>query len=506
VETITLRHAIRSVASRHPDRPAIIVEEQRWTYAELDAAIDRLAGGLVAFGIKPGDRVALHFTNGIDVVVGYHACFRAGVIAVPLNTRMKGPELQYVLNHSGARLYLGQPALFAEIDPVRSGVQSVEGYFLNGEVTAASGVRQLADLSASSGAPAALPDVDEDAVATILYTSGTTSRPKGVTHTVRTLSHMADHLVQFAEMETTEVVGIVVPVCHVFGLSMLLAAFAAGSTAVMIPRFEPLFVLEQVRRHAVNIFGGLPVMLNALVHAPGAGAFHFPSLRVCVAGGDAVPTDLQRRFKDTFDVDVTEGCGMTEAHPFSCNPIGGRGKPGSIGLPAPGATLRLVDPFGRDVPRGDEGEILVRTTAMMIGYWNDPEATAATISDGWLRTGDLARVDEDGYYWFVGRKKEIIIRGGSNISPLEVEEALYQHPAVREVGVVGAPDAALGEVVTAFIALKAAATEEEIKQFLAPRMAAYKIPERIYFVPDLPKGLTGKVQRKALKELAARSV
>ena len=247
-------------------------------------------------------------------------------------------------------------------------------------------------------------------------------------------------------------------------------------------------------------------MLNALVHAPGAASFELPSLRACFAGGDAVATELQRRFKDMFGTDVTEGCGMTEAQPYTANPIGGRGKAGSIGPPAPGATLRLVDPFGRDVPRGEEGEILVQSTGMMIGYWNDPEATAATINDGWLRTGDLARVDEDGYYWFVGRKKEIIIRGGSNISPLEVEEALYQHPAVREVGVVGLPDPALGEVVAAFISLKTAATEDDFRQFLAPRMAAYKIPERIYFVPDLPKGLTGKVQRKALKELAARSV
>ena len=276
----------------------------------------------------------------------------------------------------------------------------------------------------------------------------------------------------------------------------------------MIPRFEPLFVLEQLqapRGHASSV--ALPVMLNALVHAPGPRRSSSPSLRACFAGGDAVPTELQRRFKDTFGVDVTEGVrhdrgaalrGQSDrrAREGRIDRPPGAGRP-----PAAGGCVRTRR------PSGEEGEVLVQSTGMMIGYWNDPEATAATINDGWLRTGDLARVDEDGYYWFVGRKKEIIIRGGSNISPLEVEEALYQHPAVREVGVVGAPDAALGEVVTAFIALKdRAATEDDLRQFLAPRMAAYKIPERIYFVPDLPKGLTGKVQRKALKELAARSV
>ena len=505
MEPVTLGNAVKLGASRHPDRAALIVEDQRWSYAELDRAIDRLAQGLIAFGIKVGDRVALHLTNSFDAVVTYQACFRTGAIAVPLNTRMKGPELQYVLNHSGARLYLGQPSLFFEIDPLRSDVPSVEAWFLSGDVTAVSGVSQLAEL-ANSGGTTALPHVPQDAVAAILYTSGTTARPKGVTHTHSTLGHIAGNSAAIAGPVADDVIGIVVPVCHVFGLGTLLATYYTGSTAVIIPRFEPLFVVDQLRRHSVSIFGGLPVMLNALVHVPGPPSMELPAMRACAAGGDAVPTELQRRFKARFGVDITEGCGMTEVQPYTANPIGGLGKAGSIGRPAQGATLRLVDAFGEDVPQGEEGEVLVRSNAMTIGYWNDPEATAATITDGWLRTGDLARVDEDGYYWFVGRKKEIIIRGGSNISPLEVEEALYQHPAVREVGVVGVPDAAFGEIVAAFIALKAAATEDELKTFLAPRMAAYKIPERIYFVPDLPKGLTGKVQRKSLKELAARSV
>lgn len=245
-------------------------------------------------------------------------------------------------------------------------------------------------------------------------------------------------------------------------------------------------------------------MLNALVNWPGAASYDLSRIRACFAGGDAVPTELQRRFKEAFGVDVTEACGTTEVQPYACNPLYGRGKPVSIGMPAPGAKLRVVDPFGRDVAPGEEGEVLVQSPAAMVGHWNDPEATAAILRDGWLGTGDLARVDEDGYYWFVGRKKEIIIRGGSNISPLEVEEALYQHPAIREVGVVGAPSQELGEIVLAFASLKtgAEATELDLKTFLAPRMAAYKIPERIVFVPELPKGLTGKVHRKTLREWA----
>jgi len=268
----------------------------------------------------------------------------------------------------------------------------------------------------------------------------------------------------------------------------------------------PPGVLEQLQRHRVTIFGALPVMLNALLHVPNASSFDISGLRACFAGGDAVATELQRRFKETFRVDVTEACGMTEVQPYACNPLGARGKVGSIGLPAPGATLRLVDEFGRDVADGEAGEVLVKSPAAMVGYWKDPDATAATIRDGWLSTGDLARKDADGYYWFVGRKKEIIVRGGSNISPLEVEDAIYQYPAVREVGVVGCPSSDLGEVVLAFVGLKNgdSATEQDIKDFLAARMAAYKIPERIIFVPELPKGLTGKVHRRTLKEWAAQ--
>lgn len=500
-----LGNALRTGHSQYPTKTALIMEERVWTYADLDTATDRMAAGLLALGVSPGDRVAVHFTNGFEIVVAYYACFKIGAIVVPLNTRMKGLELQYVLNHSAARFYLGQPGLFAELVPVRSGVQTIERYFLSGEASAFEGVSPLAELDGVP-ADATFPSIDPDAVGAILYTSGTTARPKGVTHTVRTLSHLATNGIALAQTDSTDVVGIVVPVCHAFGFGSLLTTLTAGTTLVMIPRFDPVFVLEQLQRHRVSLFGGLPIMLNALVNVPGASAYDVSALRACFAGGDAVPTELQRRFKDTFGVDITEACGMTEVQPYTCNPIYGRGKTGAIGLPGPGVTLRIVDPLGRDVPAGEEGEILVRSEAMMIGYWNDPEATAATIADGWLRTGDLARVDEDGYYWFVGRKKEIIIRGGSNISPLEVEEAIYKHPAVRETGVIGVPNEALGEIVMAYVSLKngASVSEADLKAFIGTQVAAYKVPESILFVPDLPKGLTGKIHRKTLKDWAIK--
>lgn len=506
-----LADAVRTAAARTPDKLALVVEKHTWSFADFDEVTERMALALAAMGIRPGDRVALHFTNGFEIAACYYACFKAGAIAVPLNTRMKGPELAYVLNHSHARLFIGQSNLYGEIHDVRRSLETLDDFIVSGDLSALSDVRPISDLTDPPFAMLAvdgvsLPSLDDDAVAVIMYTSGTTARPKGVTHTHRTLGHLAQAGLDVADVRDNDVSGIVLPACHIFGLSVLVSTLMAGNTVVMIPRFDPTYLLAQIQEHGITVIGALPVMLNAMVNVPNAASYDLGRLRACFAGGDAVPTEVHRRFKAIFGVDVTEACGMTEVQPYACNPLYGRGKTGSIGVPAPGARLRLVDALGRDAAPGEEGEVLVQSNARMIGYWDDPDATAATIRDGWLSTGDLARVDEDGYYWFVGRKKEIIVRGGSNISPLEVEDNLYQHPAVREAGVVGVPSQAWGEIVHAFVALKsgAAASEEELKQFLGARIAAYKIPEVITFVPELPKGLTGKVQRRALKELAAR--
>lgn len=514
---MSLADALQQGAAHHPGKIALITPERSWTFEEIDAAVTRLARALVQSGFAPGERIALHFTNGYELPVCLYACFRAGLIAVPLNTRMKGAELAYVLNHCGARIYLGQSNLYSEIHEARASIE-LDDFFICGDRAPFTDVADLSMLmdpppwtealkAAAHLTEPRLAPVDDDAVAVIMYTSGTTARPKGVTHTHRTLGTMARYGLAITEAVHGDVTGVVLPACHIFGLSALVLTWLEGNTVVMIPRFDPTLVLEQLQAHRVTGIGALPVMLNALVHHPDARSYDLSSLRVCIAGGDAVATELQRLFKETFGCDVTEACGMTEVQPYACNRLYGEGKVGSIGRAAPGATLRLVDAFGKDVGPGESGEVLVKSGAAMVGYWNDPENTRATIHDGWLSTGDLAHVDEDGYYWFVGRKKEIIIRAGSNISPLEVEEALYQHPAVREVGVVGSPDAEFGEIVVAFVAPKAgtAPSERELQTFLASRMAAYKIPAHITFIPELPKGLTGKVQRKALKELAARA-
>lgn len=502
---MTLQSIVRQARTRHPDRVALIAGDRRWTYREFDEITDRIGAALLLRGIRPGDRVALHFSNGPEIVFGYYACFKIGAVAVPLNIRLKGPELEYILNHCGVRLFLGHADLFAEVQAVRTRLRSVEGYFLAGDRSVFPETAPFDDLAEQPTAGIDVQRMPEAAIAAILYTSGTTARPKGVTHSHGTLEQLSADATARIGRDRDRVFGCFVPLCHMsgFGLQML-PAVSAGATLLIIPRFEPEAVLRALAEHRASVIAGLPPMYNALVHCSTAAGEDLDSLEVCMAGGDAVPTELQRQFKARFGKAITERHGMTEVCPCFWNPGRDPEKVGSMGQPAEGIRARLVDAAAREVRPGEVGEILVKSDATMVGYWDDPAATAAALQDGWLRTGDLARQDRDGYYWFVGRKKQIIVRGGSNISPVEVEEAIRQHPAVREAGVVGVPDSTWGEVVQAYVALKEGTTSSAsgLQSFLGERLAAYKIPEASHFLPELPKGLTGKIDRRALREQA----
>jgi long-chain acyl-CoA synthetase len=345
-----------------------------------------------------------------------------------------------------------------------------------------------------------------DDAAAILYTSGTTARPKGVTHTHGTLASAVLNYVEAVGLGAEDVVLGMLSMSHIFGYTLqLLSPLSVGATVVAAPSFDAARVLDAVRRHRVTHLYGLPLMFDTLTRDPLGESTAFQSLRYCLAGGDAVSRTLSDRVRDVLSVELHEGCGMTEVIPYALNRPCIENRVGSIGQPSAGMELRLVDEMGKDVSEGEVGEILVRSKAVMRGYWEDAEATAAALQDGWFHTGDLGRRDTAGYYWFVGRRKEIIVRGGSNISPLEVEAVLARHPAVQEVGVVGVPHPALGEMVAAFVVLKSGAdsSEQDLRRFAAERIAEYKVPERMTFLADLPRGLTGKVQRRTLREWGA---
>jgi acyl-CoA synthetase (AMP-forming)/AMP-acid ligase II len=504
---MSLAIALRNAYTLHAERIALRFKENAWTYAELDRISDALATGLWTRGIRAGDRVAFLLPNGFELVSLNLACIKLGAVAVPLNVRLTGAELAYVLNHCMARMCIAHASLYSALEPLDAELPFVEARFLVGADRMPANAESFDNLLAAPQPRSDWPFMPGTAPAAILYTSGTTARPKGVTHTYGSLGNTIRQYVQASGLAENDVVLGMLSMAHIFGFTLqLLAPLSAGATVIVTPSFDPEGVLALVAGHGVTHLYGLPVMFDALTRYPAAHSSDCSSLRYCLAGGDAVTPTLSERMRAVLGVDLYEGCGMTEVIPYCLNRPALENRVGSIGRPSVGMEVRLVGEAGVEAPSGEVGEMLVRSDALMAGYWDDPAATAEAINEGWFRTGDLGRCDEAGYYWFVGRRKEIIVRGGSNISPLEVEAVLSRHPDVREAAVVGAPDPVLGETVAAFVVLKdgASLSADELRSFGAGQIATYKLPESITFLPDLPRGMTGKVNRKALKERAAQ--
>jgi long-chain acyl-CoA synthetase len=476
---------LHSHAEKQPSKAAVLTAEHGITYAELDISVTWLARYLLDRGLRPGDRVAIHWSNSIETVQLLLAAFRAGLVAVPINLRLKAPEIAYIFQHSSTRICFSEPALAAVAEEARSGC----------------GPEIVTQFPAVTTNPRPLPEVDPAQSAIILYTSGTTARPKGVTHTHRSLFETALIWVSIP-IGPDDTLLPVTQLTHASGLDHLLIALHQGATLVLLRAFDPATALDLMERFRCTNIWGLPAMLKFVVEEQARRPRDLSSILSAGAGGDSVPAALQRRFQEVFAVQLREGYALTESCPVTFNRLA-EVRIGSIGPAAPGVSIRLVDLHGHDVAAGETGEILVRSPANCVGYWNDPDATARLFDDGWLHTGDLASRDEGGYYWFKGRIKQLIIRGGSNISPQEVEEALHQHPAVLEAGVVGAPHAVCGEVPVGGVALRAghSVSEDQLRTHARKLLADYKVPDRIFFLAELPKSLTGKVDRRSLRNI-----
>ena len=492
---MNLGRTLRYSAKRNPKKPAVICAGQVVSYEELDQSTDELALWLLREGLQPGDRVAIHWCNSVEVVKLYFACFKSGLIAVPVNNRLKAAEIAYILGHSKAKLCFSQPELAPLCEEVRGDCPDLQRLY-----TALPAVHTTESSSA-------LPEVSADEVAAVLYTSGTTARPKGVMHTHVSLIG-ATELMASLGLDETHTLLAATQMVHIAALScVLLPGLSCGATVVLLPMFDAVQSLDLIERWRCTSLLILPAMLRFVVEEQGRSPRDVSSMRLCIAGGDTVPVTLQERFRDLFGIPVREIYGMTESVPITCIREGAP-RTGSVGPAMDLVDARVADLHGNVVPDGQVGELQVQSPANCVGYWDDPRNTEATFTDGWLRTGDLVRRDSDGYFWFEGRAKQIIIRGGSNISPQEVEEALYHHPAVLEAGVIGMPDPVHGEKVIAFVALREGLTagEQELRDLVRSRIADYKTPERVLFLSTLPKGLTGKVQRRALKDLAMESM
>jgi long-chain acyl-CoA synthetase len=416
--SITLGELLQSRARRNPDAPALFCNDKEMSYQELDESTTRLAHWLLSHGLHPGDRVAIHWSNSIKVVQVFFAVFKAGLIAVPINLRLQPPEVAWILEHSQPMMCFSEPALAPVAEQARLSCRSLRCV-----------LTKLPHLAEGDGR--SLPEVHGRQPAAILYTSGSTARPKGVTHTHRTLRE-ATRLVVQDMLDTGDTVLTMTQMMHAVGLGAgLLPALYLGVPAVLLPAFHPGAVLDAIERFRCTYTPGLPAMMQLLVEEQARKPRDVSSLRTVVAGGDRVPVNLQERFAARFGVPLQEVIGMTETLLIAFNPKRAI-RPGSVGIPKAGVELRIVDVNDKELADGKTGEILVQSPANCIGYWNDPAATETLLRGGWLHTGDLGTRDSDGYFWFKGRKKEIIVHGGSNISPQEVEEVLYRHPAVFE--------------------------------------------------------------------------
>jgi long-chain acyl-CoA synthetase len=476
----------------HADRTAVRVDDAAMTYRELDEASARVAGLLHERGLKPGDRVGIMMPNVAEVPVLYYGVLRAGGVVVPMNPLLKAREVAYYLGDSGAGLIFAWHTFANE---ARGGAEQAKAESIVVDSVS------FPDLLASVAPDYEVADSDDEDTAVILYTSGTTGHPKGAE-----LTH--GNLTSNTEVSCTDIVRVGpedvifggLPLFHVFGQTVALnVAVASGACLTLMPRFDAGHALRIVADHRVTIFEGVPTMYVALLHAPDRADYDTSALRMCVSGGAALPVEVLRAFEKAFGIPVLEGYGLSETSPVaSFNHPDREHKPGSIGTPIRDVRMRVVDGDDHEVPQGEVGEIVIRGPNVMKGYWQRPEATAEAVRDGWFHTGDLARVDSDGYFYIVDRKKDLIIRGGYNVYPREIEEVLYEHPAVAEAAVIGLPHPALGEEVGAAVALKpgASVTAEELRDYVKAQVAAYKYPRHVWIADALPKGPTGKIQKR----------
>jgi long-chain acyl-CoA synthetase len=474
-------------ASSRGDASALKLDDAEVSYSMLDGASAHIAGLLRERGVGPGDRVGIMLPNVPYFAVCYYGVLRAGAVVVPMNVLLKGREVAFYCSDPESKVLFAWHdfAEAAQAGAERAGTDCIlvtPGEFeqLVGESPA---VTDVADCSA-------------DDTAVILYTSGTTGKPKGAELTHANLRRNVEIAAGLFDLGADAVTLGALPLFHSFGQTCgLNATISGGGLLTLIPRFDPVKALEIIQRDKVTVFEGVPTMYAAILNVPNASDYDTSSLKICVSGGAALPVEVLRGFEEKFNCKVLEGYGLSETSPVaSFNHPDRERKPGSIGTPIDGVEMKLAD------ESNGVGEIAIRGHNVMKGYWRNPEATKEVMRDGWFHTGDMAQVDEDGYYFIVDRKKDMIIRGGYNVYPREVEEVLYEHPAVREAAVVGVPHSELGEEIGAAVALKegAKADAEELQAFVKEQVAAYKYPRRIWFVDELPKGPTGKILKREI--------
>jgi long-chain acyl-CoA synthetase len=496
---MNLAHYLERSAAQFPDRIAVRHEGQTVSYSELNTRCNRLAVGLMQRGLSAGDRCAQMMPNSIQTITAYNAIAKLGAVVIPINFLYREHELKYIFADSKPKAFIGAAPYLDEVRPVLKTSDDTP-------IRAPAG-GEFTDLQAAYAEETDFPTyaADNDETLNILYTSGTTGVPKGVMLTHGNLASEARILAEMREKPDPQAVVIgVLPLYHIYGItSVLNVSMYLGLTIELFTQFDPEKVIAVAEQEKQTILFAVPTMYNRLIQSAGEKPPENPSLKFCVSGGASLPVEFLHRFELLFRTKIYEGYGLTEAPVCIENPYGGLTKPGSIGLPIPEFSAKIIDSAGQKVAPGESGELLIKGPGVMKGYLNRAAETEETLKDGWLYTGDIARTDEDGYIYIVDRKKDLVIRGGYNVYPREIEEIIYQIPEILEAAVIGVPHDDLGEDVAAVVVLKNGADMDPkaIQDYVKKRVAPYKYPRIIRIIRDpLPKSGTGKILKKEIRK------
>ncbi len=500
----TIPYLLKRAAFKHPDKEAIVSEKGRWTYAQWEANANKRAQAFARRGIKKGDHVATIFLNGNEVLETYLALMKLGAVIVPLNVRLAPGELQYIIEHSGSSSIILSDEFESPIREIKDGLQNVKQYFMSGGDVQEDMI-PLEEIYHNEPDRDPSEALDEKDTACILYTAGTTGRPKGVLLSHRNCVWGAVNIAFNVNLEPEYRVLLVFPLYHAAAFIILIGNLFLGCTNVILKTFDPRRVMELIGEEKINRMTFPPTVWNFILQLPDLGKYDTLSVRAISSGAESMPLETKKKLLDLFpNGALGETYGMTESSATitTLDPKDVMRKMASVGKPFVNVEIRLVDEVGNAVPVGEVGEILARGPNIMEGYYKEPEATARTLKDGWLYTGDLGKLDAEGFLYIVDRKKDMIITGGENIFPREIEEVLYAHPKILEAAVIGLPDPDWGEKVHAVIALKEGEnlTGQEVIDYCKSRIAGFKKPKSVEFVEKLPRSAAGKVLKRILRK------
>ena len=500
-----LYQILKKQCEKNPEKQAIAYGEREYSYRALLDRVDRMADTLLELGYGKDDRIAFFLFNAPEIIIIYFACFKIGVTVVPLNYRLKEEEVSYIIKHSRPTLLISQKSLYDRIEKIIPALSTLKHIYLVDGEGVYSDIPLFSTLFSTTVSVTAAIEVPKETIAAILYTSGTTGHPKGVllAHDQMML-HTMGHckLVEYCSEDRT-LVSLALSNNFAFSHQMLCALYA-GAALEIVATFDPREVLEKIEKRGITMLYMMPVKYHALNNVALKRSLPVANrLRLAIVAGDTTPFIVMENFKKIFGLDICEGMGMTETQVYALNPLKEGKKRGSVGLPVGYTSVEIQNGLGKPLLPEEIGEIAVKGEIVMRSYLDNQKVTQESFRNGWFLTGDLGYIDAEGYLWFRGRKKQLIVHNGSNISPQEVEEVFYHHPSVFEVGVIGVPDTFAGENVHAFVALKtgmAPLGEKELLDFAKVHLADYKLPQSITFIDALPKGATGKIDRNLLKE------